>query len=127
VPGSPRRTPRAGAADAAVEVEEETDLVRINDEPMFGFFDHSVGVSTVATVASRLKALATWITKGAGGDGFVEVADLCQFRLHAQQGPHSLRAPFMTRVAGRSSAFSSMVCSVLTSARSWSGFVGFVR
>lgn len=47
----------------------------LNDAPMFGFFPHSVGVATVRRYADRLPALPRWITKGAGGAGFVEVAD----------------------------------------------------
>ena len=47
----------------------------LNDAPMFGFFRHSVGVSTVRRFAGRMPALPRWITTGAGGAGFVEVAD----------------------------------------------------
>ncbi len=47
----------------------------LNDGPMFGFFPHSVGVSTVRHYADRLPVLPRWITKGAGGAGFVEVAE----------------------------------------------------
>jgi len=47
----------------------------LNDAPMFGFFPHSVGVATVRRYADRMPALPRWITKGAGGTGFVEVAD----------------------------------------------------
>jgi HAD superfamily hydrolase (TIGR01484 family) len=48
----------------------------VNDAPMFGFFPHSVGVSSVRKYADHMTALPRWITKGAGGTGFVEVADL---------------------------------------------------
>ena len=44
-----------------------------NDEPMFRFFPFSVGVSTV--VGHPLIDWPRWVTEGAGGDGFVEVAD----------------------------------------------------
>lgn len=47
----------------------------LNDAPMFGFFANSVGVSTVRDEAARLPALPRWVTRGAGGAGFVEVAD----------------------------------------------------
>jgi len=47
----------------------------LNDAPMFGFFPHSVGVATVRDCADRMPALPRWITRGAGGAGFVEVAD----------------------------------------------------
>lgn len=46
-----------------------------NDAPMFGFFPNSVGVASVRRWADRLPALPRWITQGAGGAGFVEVAD----------------------------------------------------
>ncbi len=42
---------------------------------MFGFFPYSVGVSTVRNWADRMPALPRWITEGAGGAGFVEIAD----------------------------------------------------
>ena len=47
----------------------------LNDEPMFDFFPHSVGVSTVKAFLSRMKSPPGWITRGPGGAGFVEVAD----------------------------------------------------
>lgn len=46
-----------------------------NDGPMFGFFPHSVGVATVRQYGDRMPALPRWITRGAGGAGFVEVAE----------------------------------------------------
>jgi HAD superfamily hydrolase (TIGR01484 family) len=48
----------------------------VNDAPMFEFFEHSVGVSTVREITNLLPASPKWITTGAGGDGFVEVTDL---------------------------------------------------
>jgi HAD superfamily hydrolase (TIGR01484 family) len=48
----------------------------LNDALMFGFFPHSVGVATVRQYVDRMPALPRWITKGAGGTGFVEVADM---------------------------------------------------
>ncbi len=47
----------------------------LNDAPMFGFFPYSVGVSTVRDYADRLPSLPCWITNGAGGAGFVEMAE----------------------------------------------------
>jgi len=47
----------------------------LNDAPMFGFFPHSVGVATVRQYADRMPTLPRWITRGAGGAGFVEIAD----------------------------------------------------
>ncbi|HEV8677781.1 MAG TPA: HAD-IIB family hydrolase [Stellaceae bacterium] len=46
-----------------------------NDAPMFGFFPQSVGVATVRHYADRMPALPGWITEGAGGAGFVEIAE----------------------------------------------------
>lgn len=47
----------------------------LNDAPMFAHFRNSVGVSSVRRYADRLPALPRWITRGAGGAGFVEMAD----------------------------------------------------
>jgi HAD superfamily hydrolase (TIGR01484 family) len=47
----------------------------LNDEPMFRFFPNSVGVSTVADYLDQMNSRPRWITKGAGGAGFVEVAE----------------------------------------------------
>jgi HAD superfamily hydrolase (TIGR01484 family) len=47
----------------------------LNDAPMFGFFAHSVGVSTVHHYLDRLATPPKWVTQGAGGAGFVEVAE----------------------------------------------------
>lgn len=48
----------------------------LNDEPMFQFFPNSVSVSTVADDLDRLSAVPQWVTRGPGGEGFVEVADM---------------------------------------------------
>ena len=58
----------------------------VNDAPMFGFFAHSVGVASVRNYADRMPALPRWITQGAGGAGFVEVAEKL---LRAQPGRRS--------------------------------------
>ncbi|CCC99226.1 hypothetical protein [Azospirillum baldaniorum] len=42
---------------------------------MFAHFPLSVGVSTVADILPELPAPPAWITRGPGGDGFVELAD----------------------------------------------------
>jgi hypothetical protein len=82
----------------AVDLEREREAVlyvgdSINDEPMFGFFDHSVGVSTVINVADMLKALPKWITTGAGGDGFVEAADVLLSARGSGCAPNGHRPP----------------------------------
>jgi HAD superfamily hydrolase (TIGR01484 family) len=47
----------------------------LNDAPMFAHFPNSVGISSVRRYADRLPVLPRWITAGAGGAGFVEMAD----------------------------------------------------
>jgi hypothetical protein len=46
-----------------------------NDAPMFGFFRHTVGVSTVRHYLAEIPTPPRWITAGPGGDGFVEIAN----------------------------------------------------
>ena len=46
-----------------------------NDAPMFGFFRHTVGGSTVRDCLPDIPIPPNWITDGPGGDGFVEAAD----------------------------------------------------
>jgi hypothetical protein len=45
-----------------------------NDAPMFDFFAHSVGVANVARFAGRLEAQPKYVTRGAAGAGFAELA-----------------------------------------------------
>ncbi len=47
-----------------------------NDEPMFQFFPHSVGVRNVEAFLSEMQSAPGYITRGRGGAGFVEVAKL---------------------------------------------------
>jgi len=46
-----------------------------NDEPMFAYFPHSVGVRGVLRFADGMKRLPSFVTAGDGSDGFAEVAD----------------------------------------------------
>lgn len=46
----------------------------LNDAPMFSFFQHTVGVSTVEAYLDQLPQPPRWITRGPGGAGFVEAA-----------------------------------------------------
>ena len=46
-----------------------------NDAPMFSFFEHTVGVSTVSDFLDQIPKPPRWITRGPGGAGFVEIAD----------------------------------------------------
>lgn len=47
----------------------------VNDAPMFAHFPTSVGVSTVVEVLPDIPRPPAWITRGPGGEGFVELAD----------------------------------------------------
>jgi hypothetical protein len=47
-----------------------------NDQPMFAFFPHAVGVANVAAFADRMTSLPAWVTRREGGGGFVEMADI---------------------------------------------------
>jgi HAD superfamily hydrolase (TIGR01484 family) len=63
--------------DIDIEAERQKFLYvgdSLNDEPMFGFFPNSVGVSTVTQSLSRMSAPPRWVTRGPGGSGFNEVA-----------------------------------------------------
>jgi hypothetical protein len=44
-----------------------------NDQPMFGFFPHSVGVANVREFAGRMSSLPAWVTRHPGGSGFAEM------------------------------------------------------
>ncbi|NTF52914.1 HAD-IIB family hydrolase [Agrobacterium rhizogenes] len=45
-----------------------------NDAPMFAFFSHTVGVSTVTEYLHQIPVPPRWISEGPGGTGFVEAA-----------------------------------------------------
>ena len=45
-----------------------------NDEPMFGYFPHAVGVANVLAFASGMTHPPAYVTGGRGGHGFVELA-----------------------------------------------------
>jgi HAD superfamily hydrolase (TIGR01484 family) len=47
-----------------------------NDAPMFGHFDHSVGVANVARFTGRLDAEPKYVTRAFAGAGFAELAVL---------------------------------------------------
>ncbi len=47
----------------------------VNDAPMFGCFQHSVGVSTVRQYLPEMAHWPKWIASGPGGSGFVEAAE----------------------------------------------------
>ena len=45
-----------------------------NDAPMFAFFEHSIGVANVARFKGALEAEPKYVTRGASGAGFTELA-----------------------------------------------------
>lgn len=47
-----------------------------NDAPMFGFFDHAVGVANVRAFAGQLDAAPTYVTSAESGAGFAELVKL---------------------------------------------------
>ena len=64
-----------------LDIDRERDAVlyvgdSTNDAPMFGFFQHTVGVSTVVDYLDQIPIAPRFITQGPGGTGFVEVADI---------------------------------------------------
>ena len=47
-----------------------------NDQPMFAFFAHSVGVANLRRFLPGLATPPRWLTENEGGHGFAELADL---------------------------------------------------
>lgn len=45
-----------------------------NDAPMFAYFPMSFGVANVKDFEGQMNANPTWVARGRGGDGFVEIA-----------------------------------------------------
>lgn len=87
----------------AVGIDIDADLDRIvfvgdsgNDAPMFAHVAKSAGVSTVTEHLADIPRPPAWVTRGAGGAGFVEVADAI---LAARAAPTSTP---VRRAAGRS-------------------------
>jgi HAD superfamily hydrolase (TIGR01484 family) len=63
----------------AVDLDAERERIVFagdspNDEPMFAFFPHAVGVANVLDLRQRLQSLPAWITPSRAGAGFVELA-----------------------------------------------------
>ena len=46
-----------------------------NDQPMFGFFPHSVGVANVRDLAPLMTTMPAWVTPSPGSGGFAELAE----------------------------------------------------
>ncbi|TKB26990.1 HAD-IIB family hydrolase [Desulfopila sp. IMCC35006] len=56
-----------------------------NDEPMFAYFPHSVGVANVLQFQEILVHTPTWITAAEGGYGFAELANHLQRAISPSQ------------------------------------------
>jgi HAD superfamily hydrolase (TIGR01484 family) len=68
------------AREFALPLEENLDKVLFigdspNDEPMFEFFQYSVGVANIESQLHRLTARPKYVTPSKGGAGFVEMAN----------------------------------------------------
>jgi HAD superfamily hydrolase (TIGR01484 family) len=46
-----------------------------NDQPMFRFFPHAVGVANIREMAELMQDLPAWVTPSPGSHGFAELAD----------------------------------------------------
>ena len=46
-----------------------------NDQPMFEFFPHAVGVANVRDMAPLMRSLPAWVTPSPGSQGFAELAE----------------------------------------------------
>ncbi len=46
-----------------------------NDQPMFAFFPHAVGVANIRQFVGRVEALPAWVTGHCGGPGFAEMVE----------------------------------------------------
>ncbi len=64
--------------DEAAEIRSQVAYIgdSPNDEPMFSFFEHTVGVANLAEFRDGMRYLPQWITEQPGGHGFCELADL---------------------------------------------------
>jgi HAD superfamily hydrolase (TIGR01484 family) len=63
-----------------IDVDRQNDEIlyigdSTNDAPMFGYFRHTVGVSTVVGYLSDIPTPPVWVTEGPGGAGFVQMAN----------------------------------------------------
>jgi len=54
-----------------------------NDEPMFSFFPHAVGVANLSGFVHRMSALPRYLTRAEGGEGFAEFLSLLLVRRSA--------------------------------------------
>ncbi|HLZ02880.1 MAG TPA: HAD-IIB family hydrolase [Bradyrhizobium sp.] len=73
-------TRRVMAENYGIDIDADRDAIlycgdSTNDAPMFAFFHHSIGMSTVRNCLAEIPTSPAWITEGPGGDGFVEAAN----------------------------------------------------
>ncbi|MCU4119950.1 HAD-IIB family hydrolase [Variovorax sp. N23] len=73
-------TRRVMVENYGVDIDAQRDAVlyagdSTNDAPMFGFFRHTVGMSTVREYLSEIPTWPNWIAAGPGGAGFVQTAE----------------------------------------------------
>jgi HAD superfamily hydrolase (TIGR01484 family) len=66
--------------DFDIDIERDRDRFVFagdspNDQPMFAFFPHAVGVANVLQMADLMSDFPQWITPSAGAAGFAELAD----------------------------------------------------
>jgi HAD superfamily hydrolase (TIGR01484 family) len=47
-----------------------------NDQPMFAYFPHAIGVANVRDMADLMTSMPAWVTMARGGAGFAEVAEV---------------------------------------------------
>lgn len=71
---------RVLAQTYGVDIETDREAVlytgdSTNDAPMFSFFRHTIGVSTIRDCLSEIPTPPVWITEGPGGEGFIEAAN----------------------------------------------------
>jgi len=64
-----------------IDLESERDRLAFvgdspNDEPMFRFFPNSIGVANITDFADSIRHPPTYVTRGAEGAGFAELARL---------------------------------------------------
>lgn len=69
------------ARELGIDAEAERGRVLFcgdspNDEPMFGFFPHSVGMANIADFRTRVRTPPTWVAAARGGEGFAETVDV---------------------------------------------------
>ena len=74
-------TRRMLKAEFAVDIDKDNEAIVFlgdspNDEPMFEFFKNSIGVANIVDFRAQLKTGPAFVTKGGGGAGFAEFAEM---------------------------------------------------